>query len=597
MGKLGKGRLIIALILLMLLLTACRREEIPPMAVINGDSETAIGTEVTFDGSHSVGAQVYRWMILARPVYSEATLSRRSGSTVSLTPDMAGEYLIGLVVNNGQIDSPLATQKVHVTGGGNQKTPVVDTKVVVAQGLTTEVVLSASSIYPVEGELEYLWSLIAKPRGSQAEIINKAAASTTFVADYCGNYLVKLTVKDKSQHSRDYTMLATVVDPVKDLKAEILGTRVRITWKTSIPSTSAIEYEDYHGSLKRVENPERVTEHSIIVSGLEPFYCYKYHVFSVDENGYERVADGLFKTSRDGIAMKNRIEQVIYDVETDRAYLLDQVDRKILIFNPNTQTFEEEIQLQTIPVNLCIAHDRQSIYVVNSGTSFITELDLNTHQRKREIYWRPFGTSGNIHMYYREPNMLYMYEDNWMTNNLIALNLDTLTFKEYGGSFSEIMALTFSSDHKVAYLLRKEAPFWDCWLEKYDTTSAEIADWKRVQRLNMNNAMLTSDIPIILLEKWNMVIVRNLVFNASNFQKLRELQLVELWCANPSETLVVGHRMYRLPDFELLDFHNPNIFGWSDSHPNFLSKNNVLFINSYWEPYMINCVDCNSLVN
>ncbi len=86
----------------------------PPIAVTDGDHNHAfawLGGTQSLDGSasHSVPPGVpiatYTWTLLAKPVGSAAVLVDPLTSTPDLTPDLPGDYLCFLVVNDGTSDS------------------------------------------------------------------------------------------------------------------------------------------------------------------------------------------------------------------------------------------------------------------------------------------------------------------------------------------------------------------------------------------------------------------------------------------------------------------------------------------------------------
>ena len=81
----------------------------PPVAHAGHDQSVHIGTVVTLDGSASTDANghllSYNWNIKSKPASSSSSLSGSSVVNPSIIPDVDGEYIIELIVNDGVVDS------------------------------------------------------------------------------------------------------------------------------------------------------------------------------------------------------------------------------------------------------------------------------------------------------------------------------------------------------------------------------------------------------------------------------------------------------------------------------------------------------------
>ena len=95
---------------------------LPPVADAGGDANAIVGQTVTLDGSASSDLDIpeqtlsYTWSFSSVPTGSTLTdLDDAASITPSFTPDVAGDFVIDLVVNDGIVDSPTTTVTITVT--------------------------------------------------------------------------------------------------------------------------------------------------------------------------------------------------------------------------------------------------------------------------------------------------------------------------------------------------------------------------------------------------------------------------------------------------------------------------------------------------
>lgn len=85
------------------------QENIPPIANAGDDSSILINNEVILDGSLSTDANndllTYLWSFTSIPNGSSAVLLNELTEAPSFTPDVSGEYVISLTVNDGDVSS------------------------------------------------------------------------------------------------------------------------------------------------------------------------------------------------------------------------------------------------------------------------------------------------------------------------------------------------------------------------------------------------------------------------------------------------------------------------------------------------------------
>jgi len=177
----------------------------PPTAVAKGPSVVLVGSRVTLDGSASTDPNAdllrYSWRWISRPLSSQAVLGLDATARPEFVPDQAGDYVLGLVVSDGRLDSSERTVTVRaartaaplVNAGSSQSVLVGST--IDLDGLGTPAGGGGLSNATL---LAYQWTLVSRPEGSSnaRTIVNATASRAQFIPDAVGTYLFRLTVSD-----------------------------------------------------------------------------------------------------------------------------------------------------------------------------------------------------------------------------------------------------------------------------------------------------------------------------------------------------------------------------------------------------------------
>lgn len=192
-------------------LTACATEVKAPTASVVASLSVNTGAVAQLDGSASSDPAgrtlAYDWSFTAVPAGSTAALNDPSIAKPSFTPDVAGTYVVQLVVSNGIHPSPPA--KVTVTA--TLVRPVASAIALVAN-------VPAGALVQLNGQgsndpsglpLSFAWSFTAKPAGSKAQLNDPTLAMPAFPADVPGSYTVQLVVSNGVHQSLPVTVIVT----------------------------------------------------------------------------------------------------------------------------------------------------------------------------------------------------------------------------------------------------------------------------------------------------------------------------------------------------------------------------------------------------
>ena len=180
------------------------------MAYAGPDQVVAVGGTVFLSGTGSTDANndplSYRWAITSRPARSTAPLSNATTETPSFVADVAGSYVVQLVVNDGKTDS--APDEVVITTSNTTPVANAGSDQTVSPGATVQLNGSASS--DLDGDtLTYLWTLTPPP-GSSAVLTGVDTATPSFTVDVPGTYTASLMVNDGTVSSTpDMVIIST----------------------------------------------------------------------------------------------------------------------------------------------------------------------------------------------------------------------------------------------------------------------------------------------------------------------------------------------------------------------------------------------------
>jgi hypothetical protein len=190
-----------------------------PVAHAGPDQFVPVNTLVSLDGSAStdVNGDVlsYAWALVSVPAGSTAQLSDATALAPTFLVDIAGSYVVQLIVHDG-VDFSNADQVIVSTVNS---VPVAnagpDQSFVAGQTVT----LDGSGSRDADGNaLTYEWSLIGRPTGSTAVLQGATGPAPTFVADQPGMFTAQLIVRDGTVASAPDTVVITSTNatPVAD---------------------------------------------------------------------------------------------------------------------------------------------------------------------------------------------------------------------------------------------------------------------------------------------------------------------------------------------------------------------------------------------
>ena len=219
----------------------------PPIADTGTDHDIYLGEIVQLDGSGSSATNgtivSYTWEIVSAPDFSVSALSDPNIVNPTLTPDLTGQYIISLVVNDGILDSIADTILVNVS---SNLPPVAVASGIPTTGdtpLTADFDASGSSD-PETGSLTFDWNFGDPASGASN---TSTQASTTHLYNNVGTYMAVVTVTDSfgntDQASVEIAVTASNMPPTVAPIATINDFTVEFTANANDPEGELLTYE------------------------------------------------------------------------------------------------------------------------------------------------------------------------------------------------------------------------------------------------------------------------------------------------------------------------------------------------------------------
>lgn len=201
-----------------------------PIADAGDNQQTLLGNTVQLSGEDSSDADgdalTFQWRVINKPDASNYTLPDTDNETFDFTPDSLGVFELGLIVNDGVLDSSEDTVMVTVNEATGENNAPVAT---ITLGSNVVVVgdyvqLDGSKSSDADGDsLTFSWSISALPSNSLATLKANNQSNTEFNADIAGRFELTLIVNDGALDSAPNTVIIDADNDNIDITNKIFG--------------------------------------------------------------------------------------------------------------------------------------------------------------------------------------------------------------------------------------------------------------------------------------------------------------------------------------------------------------------------------------
>lgn len=186
-----------------------------PLANAGNGGTALAGATVMLDGSASLdpdGSIVsYRWVVTDRPAGSAAVVTGATSQAATFKLDEPGSFTFTLTVSDD--DGASSTSDVTYVA----RAPALTANAGPDQSVAWKSVVQLSGTLDSEVAATTSWTVLAKPAGSQASLIDHESLTPTFVADKEGSYTVRLmATTDFGSDTDDVTIDVVVARQLLD---------------------------------------------------------------------------------------------------------------------------------------------------------------------------------------------------------------------------------------------------------------------------------------------------------------------------------------------------------------------------------------------
>jgi lysophospholipase L1-like esterase len=188
----------------------------PPIAVPGNQKKALVNHAVLIDGTPSYDPDndtitAFHWTMESAPAGSAASVEYSTSAVASFTPDLTGNYSIGLVVDANMQESVKQICRIHAVAAN--AVPVADAGADITLATGKRALPDGTNSSDADGDvLSYTWTFLSKPAGSKVSIMSGNTATPSFIAKDQGEYLLALVVNDSLADSPADTVKITAID-------------------------------------------------------------------------------------------------------------------------------------------------------------------------------------------------------------------------------------------------------------------------------------------------------------------------------------------------------------------------------------------------
>lgn len=224
------------------------------------------------------------------------------------------------------------------------------------------------------------------------------------------------------------------------------------------------------------------------------------------------------------IALSGKVFRVAYDSTHDLAYGIDATNRRLSKINLKTLkvTYAD---VTPVPNDICVDAARGRLFVVNKGSSFVSEYNNDTLAPVRDIEWAgtDWGASDTHFKIYCTTDKVYVVDGAWSPGlfTIDALDSQSPVVTDHTAQVAGVGGLVSNGTDEDLYYWSQVG--WSAGLLSTYVRRLQTSDLTKLDESSANLASFNRDpldAPILLDETRGLVFVKNKVFDAENLTKV-----------------------------------------------------------------------------
>ncbi len=374
-----------------------------PVAIAGEDIVTIVDKIVyLFAGDsydNDLDGLTYRWKLVSKPLGSLTLISDTTILNPTITPDSEGDYIISLVVNDGLINS--SSDIITITANLNLA-PIANAGPNQETEIGNVIRLNGLDSYDPDGSyIEYFWSIISQPSGSDIDIMGVNLSNPSITPVIRGIYTFSLIVFDGSSYSSADEVTITVNNNLTPIANAGENMEIKVNEIINLDASGSYDPEGINLTYKWsvISKPARgiyyISDAAVIKPGFTAGDAGSYDLQLIVNDGFQDSKPDVVTIT---VVSSNSIENIFTDITSIQVYpnpfkdwlnikfeVIDQQDVTVqiinfsgtVVYNSKIENLDRGVQTLNLETNSLNLSDGLYLILIKSGSGETNTIKVN----------------------------------------------------------------------------------------------------------------------------------------------------------------------------------------------------------------------------